>query len=162
MIIGEVKIQSRSGIVRRYECPLSPWEASSLRGEDGVREQESAGFAVFKRALVRYEIEDREIRGFSVMPPSRSDEEHGLPAIHQPAEGDRRVHRCRSVLNLAKAALPRDIRDDYIDEWMDEIECAAARNRPVLPRVMSILVRSLPILTWRSRIPTRVRRPGSQ
>jgi hypothetical protein len=70
----------------------------------------------------------------------------------------RQVARCRSLLEIGNLLLPPGVRDDALDEWMDEIECAAAKNRPVLPRVVSIL-RTLPLLAWRSRL-ARARRRG--
>ncbi len=70
----------------------------------------------------------------------------------------KKVAKCRSVLKIANRLLPKDVRDEAIDEWMDEIECAAAADLPVFRRTLSILLRSLPALAWRSRQPARARR----
>jgi hypothetical protein len=71
-----------------------------------------------------------------------------------------RVARCRLILRIAHRVLPPGMREDALDEWMDEIECTAEKGRPVLKRTFSILFRSLPVLAWRSRGPARVRGGG--
>ncbi len=71
-----------------------------------------------------------------------------------------RVGRCRSLLAIVRHVLPSDVRDDALDEWLDEIECAAAAGRPVVRRTASIILRALPSLAWRSRVPARARGKG--
>lgn len=72
----------------------------------------------------------------------------------------RKVGRCRSLLTIAKGVLPPDTRDDALDEWMDEIECAVEANHRVTGRLLSILFRALPAVAWRSRRPAWARRGG--
>jgi hypothetical protein len=72
----------------------------------------------------------------------------------------RKVAKCRSMLQLANRVLPPDVREDALDEWTDEIECAAAEKKPVFRRALSILCRSLPREAVRSRRPARVRGNG--
>jgi hypothetical protein len=71
---------------------------------------------------------------------------------------DRRVSRCRSILELANLALPSSLREDALDEWMDEIQTAAEQGLPIRRRAFSILLRSLPALALRARLPVRARR----
>lgn len=69
-----------------------------------------------------------------------------------------RVERCRSVLRVANLLLPRGVREDAFDEWVDEIECAAEAGLAVVSRTLSILFRSLPVMVWRSRGLAQVQR----
>jgi len=75
-----------------------------------------------------------------------------------PDSAARRISRCRSLLQLANFVLPPAAREDALDEWMDEIQCAAEENLPLGGRVLSILCRSLPALALRARLPVRARR----
>jgi hypothetical protein len=70
----------------------------------------------------------------------------------------RQISRCRGLLRLANLALPRSVREDALDEWMDEIHCAAEEGLPLRHRALSILFRSLPALALRARFPVRARR----
>jgi hypothetical protein len=74
---------------------------------------------------------------------------------------DERTAKCRWVLRLANHLLPSEAREESIDEWIDEIETASEGGVGVYRRTASILVRSLPVLAWRSRMPARVRGGGS-
>lgn len=67
------------------------------------------------------------------------------------------VHRARSLLAFAYRLLPADTRLEVFDEWMDEIETAAEEKLRVRRRTISIILRSLPIMVFRSRRPVRVR-----
>lgn len=80
--------------------------------------------------------------------------------VAKPARA-RQVAKCRSLLEIGNRLLPQDVRDEALDEWMDEIECAAAKDLPVFRRVLSILLRSLPALAWRNRQPAPARRGGA-
>lgn len=73
-------------------------------------------------------------------------------------EDGRSVSRCRGLFELANMVLPRAIREDALDEWMDEIHCAVEAGLPVRQRVLSILFRSLPKQALRARFPVRARR----
>jgi hypothetical protein len=72
----------------------------------------------------------------------------------------RTVRRCGSLLGAASRLLPSSVRDEAVDEWLDEIETAAEDGRPILRRTLSIL-QSLPIQAWRVRRAVRVR-PGER
>lgn len=73
-----------------------------------------------------------------------------------------RLEQCRSVVGFAKRFLPREQRDDFADECLDEIEAAAEAERPVVRRTASILFRALPVLIIRTRLPTRARKAGAK
>jgi hypothetical protein len=70
----------------------------------------------------------------------------------------RHVARCHALLRLANFALPPAVREEALDEWMDEIQCAAEKGLPFRRRALSILCRSLPALALRARLPIRSRR----
>lgn len=72
----------------------------------------------------------------------------------------RRLTFCRSLLSFAASALPPADRQEALDEWMDELECAAEENLPTLRRTASILFRAGPLMAVRSRGSARVRRRG--
>lgn len=71
-----------------------------------------------------------------------------------------RLTRCRSLLGLATGLLPASEREDAFDEWADEIETAMADGRPILRRTCSIVLRTLPVLMVRARLPKRAPRGG--
>jgi hypothetical protein len=73
----------------------------------------------------------------------------------------RRAQGCKSLLAAAHRVLPRTVQEEALDEWLDEIECAASQGKPVLRRTISILCRALPVLAVRSRLPARARGGGS-
>lgn len=79
-----------------------------------------------------------------------------------PPKSVSRLERCRSMVGLAKHFLPRDQRDDFADECLDEVEAAAEAGRPVIRRTASILFRALPVLIVRSRLPARARKAGAK
>lgn len=93
-------------------------------------------------------------------PGSTWDKGIALPKVVD-AASSRKVTRCRSILGLVNRALPRGVRDDMLDEWMDDIETAAEEGMPVRRRMVSIVLRSLPAIAWRSRRPTRAREGGA-
>jgi hypothetical protein len=70
----------------------------------------------------------------------------------------RHVSRCRRLLQCANFVLPPSVREDALDEWMDEIQSAAEENLPFRRRALSILFRSLPALALRARLSVRARR----
>lgn len=76
------------------------------------------------------------------------------------APPDRRLAKCRSMLELATGFLPLAERDEALDEWTDEIETASAKGLPIFRRTCSIILRSLPVLALRSRLPKRAPRGG--
>jgi hypothetical protein len=69
--------------------------------------------------------------------------------------------RCKTLLGVAYRILPPKAREDALDEWHDEIECAAAQGKPVWGRTLSIIFRALPVLALRTRFPIRARGGGS-
>jgi hypothetical protein len=76
---------------------------------------------------------------------------------------DRRAAAARScsLLAFAHRALPAEVREETLEEWVDEIQTAADLGLPVRRRALSILLRSLPVLALRARLPARVRGGGS-
>ena len=163
---ARVQIFFKNGASRSYICSISPHEAAMVEGryigKNSVEEQEETQFEVAERILKAEGIDLSAVRGFEIQVASLNSPPSAAQSLTETAEQPQRVRQCRSLLSLAKAVLPKDVREDAIDEWMDEIECAAAEDRPVLRRAISILVRSLPVLAWRSRLPRRARRPGGE
>jgi len=159
---AEVELRLEDGQVRSYWCAISPWEAASLREEAGSLPRTDAEIAIFDRLVTADGLEDVGVVEFYIHTLETVTSSPRSPAEPPPARVSIGVGRCRSLMSMATFALPSEIREESVDEWMDEIECAAAEERPVLRRAISILLRSLPILAWRSRLPTRARRPGSE
>lgn len=85
----------------------------------------------------------------------------GVEMVASSSSPPRRVEKCRSILRIANRLLPEGSREEALDEWMDEIETAAAKELPVFRRTASIVVRSLPVLALRIRLPARAPRGGS-
>jgi hypothetical protein len=81
-----------------------------------------------------------------------------VPAPLAVASRGGRLAGCCSVLSLVHRLLPVTIRQDALDECIDELECAAAENRPLLRRTLSISFRAVPILAIASRV--QARRPS--
>jgi len=145
-----------------YPCAISPAQAAALEGRSGHSRTETE-IDIFKRTVDARGIERRKVSAFGVSLDASSLNLNIVVAPGRFGGGKKpvkNVSRCRSLLDLAKVVLPPSARDDAIDEWTDEIECAAATGRPVLRRTVSILVRSLPRLAVRSRLPKRVRERG--
>lgn len=59
-----------------------------------------------------------------------------------------RVARCCSVLKKSSRLLPRRVRLEALDEWIDDLITAELRGRSVHRRTGSILLRALPSLIW--------------
>ncbi|HET7484363.1 MAG TPA: hypothetical protein VFJ64_03210 [Solirubrobacterales bacterium] len=72
----------------------------------------------------------------------------------------RRLTSCRALLTFASHALPPTDRQEALDEWMDELECAVAENLPILRRTASILFRTCPHMAIRRRASKRMRGRG--
>jgi hypothetical protein len=164
-MIARVHILRTDETTRVYASPLTREQAANLQVRRPTTTKAKTEIRVFEQVLVAHELDHREIRGYRVSLASAVSGVHIYKAAEETPEAAkeaRSVGRCRSILGIAKVVLPRDVCDDAVDEWMDEIECAAAENRPVLRRTISIVVRSLPLLAWRSRVPMRVRKPGRQ
>lgn len=147
----------------RYPCSVSPTQAAAL--EKGSRQNKAeTEIDIFRRTIDAREIDRKKVHAFAVSLDRPSGSRMNIYVAPGRFGGGKRsvtkVDRCRTLFYLAKVALPPSARDDAIDEWMDEIECAAAAGRPVLRRTVSILVRSLPRLALRSRLPKRVRERG--
>jgi hypothetical protein len=68
----------------------------------------------------------------------------------------RDVARSRSVISAAVRLLPASAREEAIDEWMDEVECAAEADVGTIGRTCSIVLRALPTAIWRAWRPARV------
>lgn len=88
---------------------------------------------------------------------ARVDEAETTP--HNPPQAS--AERCKMLLGMAYRILPPGAREEALDEWHDEIECAAAQSKPVWRRTLSIIFRALPVLALRSRFPTRAHGGGS-
>ncbi|HEU5254022.1 MAG TPA: hypothetical protein VFU16_11930 [Solirubrobacterales bacterium] len=156
---AEIELRLESGEVRNYIWVVTPEEAASLREEKGDVSRIDAEIEIFDRLVVADKLDNVGVIEFYLKGLGPSQQASPAEQIPPSNAG---VRGCRSVLSIAAATLPPNIREETLDEWIDELECAADENRPVLRRAVSILVRSLPILAWRSRLPSRARKPGSQ
>jgi hypothetical protein len=74
----------------------------------------------------------------------------------RPARPD--AQRCHAALRMAAGFLPREMREERLDEWLDELEAAQAAGRPVRRRTASIVVRAAPHEIWRLRVRSLKRR----
>lgn len=70
----------------------------------------------------------------------------------------KRLGFCFSFLSVAVNILPRPDRQEALDEWVDDLRCAAEDNLPILRRTASILVWALPPMALRGRVLSRARR----
>lgn len=78
-------------------------------------------------------------RTLSIATKPRRQSDHG-------AGGAQTADRCETAIAKACCLLPRDIRNDQQAEWVDEIQCARENGRPVLRRVLSLVVVGIPRL----------------
>ncbi len=137
----------------RLNFPLTDQEfewiddVPSLRRTVITRRARELGLRVGRR-----QIQSIEFKGLSAT--------DRRPSGHIRASSRRATGHCRSVLSLAYLALPLSTRQDALDEWLDEIACAEVAGRPVVRRTLSIIVRTLPRLAARSRLPIRARGKG--
>ncbi|MEA2223779.1 MAG: hypothetical protein QOH83_2155 [Solirubrobacteraceae bacterium] len=67
----------------------------------------------------------------------------------------RAARRCEGALNFVSALLRPGVRDARCAEWLDDIETARERGRPIYRRTLWIIVRALPPEVWRSRMASR-------
>lgn len=72
----------------------------------------------------------------------------------------RDVARSRSIISAAIRLLPANAREEALDEWMDEVECAAEAGAGTRARTWSIVSRALPVAIWRAWWPARARQRG--
>jgi hypothetical protein len=82
-----------------------------------------------------------------------------LQRVHEtkrPTAAD--MHRCQSLLEVGQRLLPARIREETLDEWVDELETAAEKGRAIWRRTFSILFRALPSIACRSRLSLHGRR----
>ena len=56
------------------------------------------------------------------------------------------------LLSLAGALLPREVREDQLNEWRDELESAQESGLSTGGRTLSIVTRSAPRLAWRAHL----------
>lgn len=162
----QVEVTFNDGQEYTLRRPMDHGVAKALRARSLEREHDFVEDYVFQ-ALVAAGLGKRgELATFANRWSVHivDDEPDDLFKVRFPEAGKphhRRVTKCRSILEVANRLLPRDTRDETLDEWMDEIEAAAERDLPVFGRVVSILFRALPVMAWRSRLPTRARGGGS-
>ena len=162
MMTAAVTVGFLDGTSRSYPCLISAQAALSLKGEGSIS-RDKTEFELFEKVLVAAGIDDRDLTSFGVELIEDGLDTPSAQSMGSPSmQPDRSVRHCRSLLGIARIALPEDVYEDAVAEWMDEIESAATNDRPVIRRAVSILIRSLPVLAWRSRLPSRVRHPGSQ
>jgi hypothetical protein len=130
-------------------------ELATLMGDSESGRTPAVVVELIEQAVGR-SIEASEIHHWGCSPAPAE------PALAS-AKRDRRaaVHRACSLLALAKRALPPEVREEALQEWVDEIESAAEEGQPVRRRAVSIVLRALPVLAVRSRLPARVRGGGS-
>lgn len=142
---------------------LTAVDAAALkRGDDPVREDRMRTLMLALLARHGLPSEPRDLPrtitqwGFSI--EERVVAELGPGDAATPPNS--RLDRCRSLLGAAAGLLPASERDDALDEWIDEIETAAALGHPIRRRTCSIVLRSLPVLALRARVPRRAPRKG--
>lgn len=131
----------------------------ALHASNGPRYRSSELLGRVKRWSVDFEAADGR-RHLRTGGPGSAWAGASAPPKALDAASSRKVTRCRSILGLVNRALPRGVRDDMLDEWMDDIETAAEEGMPVRRRMASIL-RSLPVIAWRARRPARAREGGA-
>jgi hypothetical protein len=118
--------------------------------------QRSVVEEVLERRLNRELVEKVEV---SLLEGEYCRAEYETPETDVPDVGNSHdVSGCRRLLQLANFVLPPSVREDALDEWMDEIQSAAEEGLPFRRRALSILFRSLPALALRARLPVRARR----
>lgn len=69
--------------------------------------------------------------------------------IRERREGDR-VPGADRLLRASAGLLPSDVRERYVDEWLDDLRCRRDQGRRVWPAAVWILLRSVLPLTIRS------------
>jgi hypothetical protein len=142
-------------------------EPRHLRFETHVTQSEFSVLLGYPKSLEAVEIVTEVLREMIDLPVSPSDidrwhiVESVEPAPATPKRDRRRgVAPARSLLALANRVLPPEDREEALAEWVDEIETAADEGLSVRRRAISILLRSLPVMALRSRLPARVRGGG--
>lgn len=70
--------------------------------------------------------------------------------IRERREGDR-VAGADSLLRTSSNLLPHDIRERYLDEWLDDLQCRRDQGRRVWSAAVWIVLRSVLPLTVRGR-----------
>ena len=162
--IARARLDLKDGRTVVFEEKISDADLSRLNStEDLIRGE--AGLAFLDKAVEQTRTDIDEIHSYrlEVSPPDGgliARAEVTAVVSEEPAPARGRVERCHSILRLANLVLPPRVRGEALDEWIDEIECAAAEKKPVLRRTLSIVFRSLPSLALRARLPARARREG--
>ena len=103
---------------------------------------------------------ERGRRRFEKLTPFTARGNKKKRATRPPTRHQRQIVQCRSVLGLACCLLPSDMREDALDEWLDELHCAAAEKRPVVRRTISIAVGAVLRLSVEARRSVRVHIKG--
>ena len=158
--------QFRNGRQLRFELEVDPGELSSMK-PDALEEMITNSLAAtaarsWDDADLLPQLEEIKLVSTVHDPWAEATllgQENKVP--QEEVVPSRRAQRCKSLLAAAHRVLPRTVREEALDEWLDEIECAASQGKPVLRRTISILCRALPILAVRSRLPARARGGGS-
>lgn len=70
--------------------------------------------------------------------------------IRERREGDR-VSGAERLLHASSDLLPNDIRERYLDEWLDDLQCRRDQGRRVWPAAVWIVLRSVLPLAVRGR-----------
>jgi hypothetical protein len=166
MKTARISVQMDGGRTFRYEQTVMPGELSLLSSErSDVRSR--AEFALLNRAVRVAQEDVRDVLSYEVEVTTHKPGfvyRAGVTAtltkeLLHPSGKHGKVERCHSILRVANLVLPSRVRDEALDEWIDEVECAAAEKKPVLRRTLSIVFKSLPSLALRARLP-RARREG--
>ncbi len=118
----------------------------SIAGVSLVDDQPVEAYEI---ALVREQATEQPTK--SVI---RAERDEGFVSL-RPRE--RRIKRCRSVLELVHHFLPAVIREDALDEWIDELEAAAAEGAPIVKRTVSIVTMAVPRLVIRGVLSNGIR-----
>jgi hypothetical protein len=147
-------------------------EKAQLRvaGSEGVRARDAlvAALLIEEGKLERHELVhwDKIVQRWEMQFPDEDqnwlfrDRTRGRRVKPHQSDSDRRTTRCCSALRIASRLLPAKVRNEELDEWVDEIYTAVDEKSPIIRRTASILLRSLPVVVLRSRLPARSRRGG--
>lgn len=144
---------SRKKKIYRDLETFTPEQLERLRIElRAERDRLAHGDDAFRRQFTRT-VDDYELLLLQVL---------AIDQVSRRADARRskRMSRHRSVLAFVDWLLPPDVREEVLDEWMDDVETASEEGKRIGRRVFWILVRSLPSEVWRSRRPARVRGGG--
>lgn len=165
MSVVTISVMLRNGEALTIQEPVSPDQCRRLLAlNEGVRIRAEDEVLQQNQQIEGWGA--RAIRQWSLMIDESGDLPAGTTRVRTASEGQlvwenppkRRLGFCFSFLSVAVNVLPRPDRQEALDEWADELRCAAEERLPILRRTASILVRALPPMALRGRVLSRARR----